>query len=302
MNWWQRLGRRKDLDEQLDKEVRFQVEQHTAELIARGVDPTEARRRVRLALGGPEHVKEECRDVRGTRWLEELRTLWWKPGFAIMCVLTLALGIGANTAIFQLLDTVRLRTLSVENPQELRQIRIDQPHGRTGSFMTRYPALTNAIWEEIRHKQKGFSGTFAWAPWPFNIADSGEVRRAEGIWVSGDFFNVLRVRPLIGRVCSAADDTPGCAASSAVISYAFWQQEYGGKADALGKQVHVDHRPFEIVGVTPPSFYGVEVGRTYEIALPVCAEPIVHSEDSGVKAARLLVAHCRRPVEAWMDG
>ena len=288
MNWWQRLWSRKSLDEQLEKEVRFHLEQHTAELIARGVDAPEARRRARLALGGPEQVKEKCRDERGTRWLEDcatdiryaFRTLRLEPGFAAISILTLALGIGANTAIFQLLDAVRLRTLPVENPQELRQIKIDQPHGRTGNFTTRYPALTNAIWEQIRDKQKGFSGVFAWAPWPFNIAETSEVGRAEGIWVSGEFFNVLGVRPLIGRVFSAADDTRGRAASGAVISYAFWQHQYGGSADVLEKQVHVSHHAFNIIGVTPPSFYGVEVGHTYEIALPLCAEPIVQGTES----------------------
>jgi len=290
MSWWQRLWRRKQMDEQLERELRFHLDRHAGELIARGVDPAEARRQARLAIGGPEQVKEECRDARGTRWLEDLvqdvrysiRTLRKNPGFAVVAILTLALGIGANTAIFQLLDTVRLRTLPVQNPQELRQVNIDKANGRTGSFTSRYPALTNAIWEQIRDKQNGFSGTFAWSPWPFNIAESGEVRNVEGIWVSGDFFNVLGVPPLIGRVFTSADDTPGCAATSAVISYAFWQQEYGGQSDVLGKQLHVNHHAFDIVGVTPPSFYGVEVGRTYQIALPICAEPVVEGQDSGL--------------------
>jgi putative ABC transport system permease protein len=290
MIWWQRLWHRTQMEEQLEKELRFHLERHTGELIARGVEPAEARRQARLAIGGPEQVKEKCRDERGTRCLEDLtqdiryamRTLRKSPGFAVVAVLTLALGIGANTAIFQLLDTVRLRTLPVENPQELRQIRIDQPHGRTGSFVTRYPSLTNAIWEQIRDRQQGFSGTFAWAPDGFNVAESGEVRNVDGMWVSGDFFKVLGVPPLVGRVFTRADDTRGCAARSAVISYAFWQQQYGGQPDILGKQLHADHVAFDIVGVTPPSFYGVEVGRTYEIALPLCAEPIAEGGPSAI--------------------
>jgi putative ABC transport system permease protein len=290
MNWFERLWRPKQMDEQLDKELRFHVEQHAADLVARGLEPAEARRRARLAMGGPEQVKEKCRDARGTRWVEELaqdirhalRTLWLQPGFAAVCVITLALGIGANTAIFELLDTVRLRTLPVEKPQELRQIRIDQPHGRTGTFTTRYPSLTYPLWEQIRARQQGFSGVLAWAPWPFNIAESGEVQRAEGIWVSGEFFDVLGVRPIIGRVFSTADDAAGCA-GGAVISYSFWQRQYGGRAEVLGERVPVNHHTFEIVGVTPPGFYGVDVGHAYDIALPLCAEPIVQGADSALK-------------------
>ncbi|HTS11887.1 MAG TPA: ABC transporter permease [Candidatus Limnocylindrales bacterium] len=290
MNWWQRFWRRNRMDEELEKEVRFHLDKHAADLMARGVKPAEARRQAALAIGGAEKLKEQCRDARGTRWLEDfiqdlrfaIRTLRVNPGFAAVAVLTLALGIGANTAIFQLLDTVRLRTLPVQNPQELRQVNIDKANGRSGAFVTRYPALTNTIWEQIRARQQGFSGILAWAPWPFNIADSGEVQRVEGIWVSGDFFNVLGVAPLLGRVFTEADDRRGCSASGAVVSYSFWQREYGGQPDVVGKQLHVNHHPFEIIGVTPASFYGVEVGRNFDVAIPICSEPIVLGQDSGL--------------------
>src|SRR5437588_7963989 len=128
MTWWQRLWRRRQMEEQLEKELRFHIDQHTNDLIARGLDPVEARRQARLALGGPEQVKEQCRDARGTRWVEDLlqdiqyavRTLCRMPGFAAVAVLVLALGIGATTVMFTVIDSVLLRPLSYPEPDRLR--------------------------------------------------------------------------------------------------------------------------------------------------------------------------------------
>jgi putative ABC transport system permease protein len=207
-----------------------------------------------------------------------LRLLRLNPGFAVVAILSLALGIGANTAIFQLIDAVRLRTLPVARPQELSIVRIADRKWASGNFSSRYNQLTNAQWEQIRDHQKAFSRLAVWSAEGWDLAVGGEARYAQGIWVSGDFFNVLEVPPVLGRVFSNEDDVKGCGSPGAVISYSFWQREYGGQASVLGRKISLEGHPFEIIGVTAPGFYGVDVGRYFDVALPLCAERIIHNE------------------------
>ena len=206
-----------------------------------------------------------------------LRLLLLNPGFALVAILSLALGIGANTAIFQLLDAVRLRTLPLQHPEQLAIVKIGNFDSASGSFSSRYSQATNPQWEQIRAQQQGFSGIFAWSPEQRNLAHGGEIREANILWVSGDFFDVLGVKPEAGRLLNASDDRRGCS-GAAVISDAFWRSEYGGSANALQKPVALDGHPFDIIGVTPPSFFGVEVGRTFDVAIPICADPILRGE------------------------
>src|SRR6266849_10562197 len=202
------------------------------------------------------------------------RLLRLNPAFAIVAILSLALGVGANTAIFQLLDAVRIRTLPVTNADELVEVRIAEPvGGRTGQFNGRRPSLTNPLWEQIRDRQQVFTEAFVWSAPLFDLTTGGEARPAQGLWVSGDFFNGLGVPALVGRTLTADDDRRGCAAPPAVLSYGFWQREYGGSPSAIGRTIMLDGHPFDIVGVTPASFFGVEVGRTFDVAVPLCAEP-----------------------------
>ncbi len=210
-----------------------------------------------------------------------LRLLRANPGFATVAILSLALGIGANTAIFQLLDAVRLRSLPINKPEELVEVKIAQT-SRTGSFTTRYPRLTYPIWDHVRQQQQAFSGLMAWSSRRFNLEPTGEARYAEGLFVSGDFFGVLGVSPSLGRVFSPPDDQRGCGAPGAVISHSFWQREFSGSRDALGKRLLLEGRAFEVIGVTPPGFFGVEVGRTFDVAIPLCAEGFLYGKESRI--------------------
>jgi putative ABC transport system permease protein len=210
-----------------------------------------------------------------------LRQLRLNPTFTIVSVLSLALGIGANTAIFQLIDAVRLRTLPVEKPQELASIDFAEGSHKSGMFTSRSARLTYAQWQEIHERPQAFTGTLAWSATQFNLAPGGEVRYADGLFVSGDFFSVLGVSTILGRALTAQDDRAGCGSPGAVISYSFWQREFAGNPGVLGQSVRLDGRPFTIVGVTPAGFFGVEVGNRYDVALPLCADPLFSEDGKG---------------------
>jgi predicted permease len=201
-----------------------------------------------------------------------LRALRSSPGFAAIAILSLALGIGANTAIFSLIDAVILKTLPVSHPEQLVELVMKSE----GAIW-----FTNPIWEQLRDSQDVFSGAFAYSPNRFNLAVGGEVRSASASWVSGDFFRTLGVNPLLGRTISAADDKRGCPAV-AVLSYDFWQREYGGAADVLNRRLNLDSHRVPIVGVTPRGFNGIQVGEAVEIYVPLCAEGTLNRENSAL--------------------
>ncbi len=219
-----------------------------------------------------------------TNFLRDLRhafrLLRLSPGFTLVAVLTLALGIGANTAIFQLIDSIRLRTIPVRNAEELGTVRIADRHWGSGNFSGPYSQLTFPMWEEVRKKQEGFAEIAAWGGQSFNLATGGEVHFAKGIWISGDFFRVLGMQPFLGRLLSAEDDRPGCAASGADISYAFWQRNFAGDPSVIGKRVTLDGNSFEVLGVTPPGFNGISVGDTFDVAVPICVQPILEPRNN----------------------
>ncbi len=275
-------------EQEMDEELRSYLESATREKMRCGMSRAAALRAARIEMGGMESIKEEVRAVSWETFVEGLwqdlrfgaRLLSSSPTFTAAAILSLALGIGANTAIFQLLDAIRLRALPVTNAQEIAAVRIDQRNGATGSFVTRYPELTYPVWTQIRTQQQAFSRSFAWGPTTFNMSPGGEVHTIQGIWVSGEFFDVLEVGPERGRVLSTADDRPGCASSGVVVSHSFWQREFGGSQSIVGRSLILEKHPFEIVGVTPANFHGVEVGRDFDVAVPLCAEPIIRGEDS----------------------
>ena len=209
-----------------------------------------------------------------------VRTLRLNPGFATIAVLSLALGIGANTAIFQLLNAVRLRSLPVQEPSQLMQIRVSNSKGRSGNFRGNFPNFTNAIWEQIRDHQQAFSGMAAWNSTAFNLASGGRSRIVRGTFVNGEFFRTLGINPVLGRVFAAADDRRDCGLPGAVISYSFWKREFGGQASAIGSKLLLDGHPVDVIGITPAGFTGVEIGRASEIAVPLCSEKLIDDEYS----------------------
>jgi predicted permease len=217
----------------------------------------------------PEFLADLVADLR-----HGLRLLRFNPGFAVVAVLSLALGIGANTAIFELLDAVRLRTLPVHQPERLAQVRVADPDWTPTVFMGNYQDLTNPLWEIIRDQQQAFSPVAAVGGQSVNLAQGGEARYAQALWVSGRFFEVMEAQPFLGHLLTADDDRPGCGSPSAVISHAFWQREFGGDPNIVGKKLTVTGKPFEIVGVTEPTFFGPEVGRSYDLALPLCSQTV----------------------------
>jgi|HubBroStandDraft_6_1064221.scaffolds.fasta_scaffold09409_2 putative ABC transport system permease protein len=211
-----------------------------------------------------------------------IRMLAKSPGFALVAILTLALGIGANAAIFQLIDAVRLRTLPVKDPGTLAIVH--RSGGQSGSC-NGYCGFTFPLWQQIRQRQEAFSSIAAWGQDTGNLANGGEVDNAQVIWVSGDFFRTLDVQPMLGRLISASDDQAGCA-GGADLSYAFWQRRYGGAVSVIGKTLTVNGHPFPILGITPPSFYGVSVGERFDVAVPICSEPIVDGKLSSITDSR----------------
>ena len=197
-----------------------------------------------------------------------IRALRNDPGFAAVAALSLALGIGANTAIFSLIDAVMLKTLPVGHPEELLQV-------TAGGAGVGY--FSNPVWEQIRDRQDAFSGIFAYCRWAFDLAAGGEARMVNGEYVSGHFFDTLDVPPALGRTFTPDDDRRGCA-GAAVLTYGFWQREYGGRADILGKTISIDRHPFLVVGVAAHGFTGTEVGASLDVMVPLCAEKILHGD------------------------
>ena len=232
MTWWSRLLHRNRLERDLDRELRDHLERHVADLVKGGMSEAEARRKASLTFGGVERVKEDCRDARGTRWVDDLvqdvrygvRVLLKAPVFTSVAVLSLALGIGANTAIFSLVNSLLIRALPVRAPERLAIL-------RQGSW-------TNPIWEQVRARQTTlFDGALAWGDDTFDLAAGGPSQPVPGMWVSGRFFDVLGVPAMLGRTFTPDDDRRGGgpAGPVAVISYRFWQRHFSGAADVVGR-------------------------------------------------------------------
>ncbi len=240
-------------DDERARELAAHLQIEIDDQVARGLTPDAARLAAHRKLGNVTLVREEIYQMNTIGFLDSAwrdlrygaRLLRLNPAFALVAILSLALGVGANTAIFQLLDAVRIRTLPVARADELVEIRIADPiGGRTGQFSGRSPSLTNPLWELVRDRQQVFTEAFAWHALAFDLTTGGEARNARGLWVSGDFFGGLGVPALIGRTLTAADDRRGCASPPAVLGYGFWQREYAGSPSVLGSGITLDGHSF----------------------------------------------------------
>jgi predicted permease len=258
---------------ELEREIAFHLAERTDHLTATGLTGDAAREEASRRFGNRTGLKERTRDADTFAWLDALiadlrlalRALGANRGFAIVAVISLALGIGANTAIFSLINAVMLRSLPVRHPETLLQVAMS--NGQDNTF-------TNPLWEEIRRHNDLFQGAFAYGPDRFNLATDGEARNVSGEWVSGGYFSSLGVPVILGRTIAPSDDTRGCA-PVAVISYGLWQTEFGGAQNAIGKTLTVNSHPFTVAGVLDPSFFGMTVGEQSQLYLPICSEPIV---------------------------
>lgn len=258
MNWWQRLLRREKMEEQLDKEVRFHLEQHASELIAGGVEPSEARRRARLTLGGTEKVKEECRDARGTRWLEDfwqdfryaLRMVHQHPGFSAVAILTLALGVGASTVMFTVVNGVLLRPLPYPQPGKLVAV-----HGHTSTWNTKAFGEQNLAYPDFLDCERE-SHSLILAGSLFNggtVSGSGDPEYVDLQEISSNLFSVLRVNLAQGRAFQPEEDRTG-AAPVIILGYSFWQRHFAGRPEALGASITLDGKLYTVVGIAPAGF------------------------------------------------
>lgn len=271
--------RSEGLSSELNRELDFHLAERVDELMASGMSEEEARREARLRFGNPVVQKERARDRDILPWLESLaadvryalRSLRGSPGFAVVAILSLGLAIGANTAIFTLIDAVMLRSLPVVHPEELVWVTTPTRSGGLGEGADNF---TNPLWEALRDRQDVFSGVFATADEHFDLASGGESRPVAGAWVSGGYFSTLGVRPSAGRLVAPADDYRGCPAV-VVVSNGFWRSAYGGSPDAVGRTLSLNGQPFEIIGVAAAGFSGMQVGRATDVYLPLCTMPIV---------------------------
>jgi len=280
MAWFERLRnhlREGALSREIRREMQFHLSERADDLVSAGMTPEAAQREARRRFGSLAYQSERTRERDLFAWLDTtiadvryaVRALRLAPAFATVAIASLALGIGANTAMFSIINALMLKSLPVSHPEELVSV-MRQNEGTI---------FTNPLWEAIRDRQDVFSGVFAFGGTSLNLADGGEARRIIGHWVSGDYFSTLGVRPATGRLIVHADDYRGCPAV-AVLSDGFWKSQYGGEEKAIGTTISFDGHPFQIIGVTDPRFFGVDVGQSPQVFIPLCTEKILRGANS----------------------
>jgi len=274
------LRRRARMEQEIDAELREHMAMCIDDNMAQGMSREEAERDARRRFGSPTAMRERVsaedaalgidsllQDMRGA-----LRVFVKSPGFSLVVVATLALGIGANTAIFELLDAVRLRALPIEKPGELAELRIvggNRGFGVTDNFFTDF---TVPMWQEVKEHHDPFSGIFAWRTSDVQVGAPNQLHRVNGLEVSGDFFSVLGVTPVQGRLIEPQDEA-SCQITRVVASYSFWKSQMGGEPITANTTIVAEGKSVQVLGVTPPSFFGMIVGDRFDLAYPTCTPP-----------------------------
>lgn len=293
--------RRSSLEQELDEEVQHHIELKARENIEAGMPPEEARYAALRAFGGVEQKKEECRDADRLRWIEDLvqdlrygvRQLRRNPGFTVVAVLTLALGIGANTAVFSLLDGLVLRPLPVPHPEQLVRFGV-----HASDLDPSVLRLSLPMFREISRNQTVFSSTFVWYGDAVENVEANGTLSLDEVWaVGGNFYSELAATPEVGRLIGPEDvdvesDVP---VQVAVLSYDFCQRSYGGAREALGKVIKIAGVPFIIIGVTRKGFKGVSPDVGPAVTVPLTAEPLI----SGATDVR---SQLERGAALWLFG
>ena len=287
---WYLLHQRQ-ADDDLAEEMDFHSSMTRQDLEARGLEPVDAAFATRRALGSLALAQDQSRDVWQPRVLQGLgqdfrlamRSLRATPVVTLVAVLSLALGIGANTAIFSLVNSLVLRTLPVSEPDRLVML----SDGASKNVQTWY----HTVWDQIRQRPELFESAAAWIFTRFTLATGGETQPVDGAWVSGSYFETLGVHAVLGRTFSVEDDGPGGGAGGpvTVISYSFWQHRLGSTSDVIGRQVRLNGVPVSIIGVTPPDFFGTDVGRTFDVMVPVGNEPLINGRESMLNGSGIVL-------------
>jgi putative ABC transport system permease protein len=269
--------RREHADQDLEEELRIHLEMLTEEAERQGHSREDARRLARLRAGGAAQAMEQLRDQRGWPWLDDairdaqlaLRMMRRGPLLSIVAVASLALGIGANTAIFSLVNTILLRPLPVHNPEELVEVLSQYPgEPRVNSFQWK-------VYEHVRDQNHVFTDLIAMSPARFQISGPGfDAAPVSGEFVVGRYFDALGVRPAIGRLLRSDDDRAG-AAAVAVVSWSFWQSRFNRDPAVVGRQIDINGTPAVVVGVTPREFFGVNVASRPAVWLAATTEPLI---------------------------
>jgi predicted permease len=270
MKFLRRMFGRKNWEQDLSEELRFHLEQQTAANIAGGMPPEEARRQAVLQLGAADGVKEGCREQQRGFWLETLwadvrygsRMLRKSPGFTTVAILTLTLGIGANTAIFSVVNGVLLNPLPYPQPEQLVGLHESKPNFETGAIS--YPNFRD--WQKDNHTFTSIAVSRAYS---FSLTGLGEAEQVQAQFISSDFFSLLGVHPVTGRTLAPGEDEVG-AAPVALVSAGFWKRKFGFSPDVLGKSITLDGKSYTIVGVIPANFdLLIRLFRTSEVYVPI---------------------------------